>query len=425
MTAPGGGRQCRPRHPAAAGSGSSRRRPPGDHAYAGRAAWLRILGVEDEQVTVAPSARVFRSSEQRWLGGVCAGLAPVRGAGPGWIRLAFVLAALCAGLGVVVYLACWLIIPSDDAANGRSGPSGLVILAWATGGVVLLALLGLLSAIATVFGLGWAVFVVAAAVVASQLVPRLPLRPLWTLPIVAALTLPSVAVALSPVRLALQSGTSVVAPATASRLDGSTYRTGFGTLLVDLRHTRMPSSGSMTLRIDAGIRRTIVALPEDRCVRVTVRYTIHPFARQLASLLTGTAAAADYGVILFGGWHGGFAPSGTSGFAAAPARESGPPTPSLTVDFASQGGSLYVRDYPDGVPPQTNPNWPGFWVKPEARPNLRDEPRRAKVEMLRAWRARVQTEEASARAVNSLIPGPCNPPRAPAGGAMKESGSQR
>ena len=368
---------------------------------------------------------MFRSSEGRWLGGVCAGLAPVRGAGPGWIRIAFVLAAVCAGLGIVVYLASWLIIPIDDAANGRSGPSRLVIVAWAGGCVVLLALLGLLSAIATVFGLGWAVFVVAAAVVASQLVPRLPIRPLWTLPIVAALTLPSVAVALSPVRLALQSGTSVLTPATVARLEGSTYRTGFGTLLVDLRHTRMPSSGSMTLRIDAGVRRTIVALPHNRCVRVSVRFAIHPFARQLASLLTGTATAADYGVILFGGWHGGFAPSGTSGFVAAPAREAAPPGPSLKIDFNSQGGSLYVRDYPDDVAPQTNPNWPGFWVKPEARPNLRGEPRRAQVAMLRNWRARLHRDEASARAVNSLIPGPCNPPRAPAGGATTGSGAQR
>jgi phage shock protein PspC (stress-responsive transcriptional regulator) len=382
----------------------------------------RTLGIDDEQVTTAPRVRVFRSSEQRWLGGVCAGLAPVRGAGPGWIRLAFVLAALCAGLGVVVYLACWLIIPSDDSANGRSGPSGLVILAWATGGVVLLGLLALLSAIATVFGLGWVVFVVAAAVVASQVVPRLPLRPLWTLPIVAALTLPSVAVALSPVRLAVQSGTSVVAPASAGQLERSTYRTGFGTLLVDLRHTRMPASGGMTVRIDAGVRRTIVALPDSRCVRVAVHYTIHPFARQLASLLTGTAATADYGVVLFGGWHGGIAPSGTSGFVVAPARKTGP---YLTIDFSSQGGSLYVRDYPDYVSPQLSPNWPGFWVTPEPRPNLRGEPPRAKALMLRNWRARLLVEKAQVRSVNSLIPGPCNPPATPAAGPTGRSREHR
>jgi phage shock protein PspC (stress-responsive transcriptional regulator) len=368
---------------------------------------------------------VFRSSEQRLLGGVCAGLAPVRGLGAGWLRLAFVLAALCAGLGVIVYVACWLIIPSDDAENERSSPSGLVIVAWATGGAVLLAVLALLSAVATVFGLGWAVLAAAAVAVVAPLLPSVPLRPAWTLPLVAALTLPSVAVALSPVRLALQAGSSVVEPASARQLTTSTYRSGFGTLLVDLRHTQLPSQGTVALRIDAGIRRTIVALPEDRCVRVTVRYHVHPFARQLASLLSGTPAAANYAVVLFGGWHGSYAPAGTSGLVVAPARKTGPPAPTLRIDFVSQGGSLYVRDYPNALSPDTAPNWPGFPVTPEPYPNLHGEPARVARQMVRDWRHRRQIEQASARAVNPLLPGPCNPQSEPVVHAARDAGARR
>src|ERR1700685_3655747 len=52
-----------------------------------------------------------RATSGRWLGGVCAGPAPIRGLGVGWLRFGFVLLALLGGLGIAFYLACWLIIP--------------------------------------------------------------------------------------------------------------------------------------------------------------------------------------------------------------------------------------------------------------------------------------------------------------------------
>jgi phage shock protein PspC (stress-responsive transcriptional regulator) len=363
-----------------------------------------VIDGQEQPLEPAGSARVFRATEHRRIAGVCAGLAPVFGVRVGWLRFAFLLAALCGGLGIVVYFASWLIIPADEDAAGQGGPGGLVILAWATGGVLLLALLALASAVATVFGLGWAVLTVAAAVLAAPAVARLALRPLWVLPAVAALTLPSVAVALSPVRLAVQSGASVERPATSRQLARGTYTSGFGTLLVDLRGTHLPASGTIPLRIDAGIKRTIVALPPNRCVRVVVHYDVHPFARQLASLLSGTPAATDYGLFLFGAWHGSFDASRTTGTVRAPATL---PGPTLSIDFTSQGGSLYVRNYPDGFSPQVQPNWPGFHVTVEPRPNLRGEPQAVRRQMLRDWRARRLREQASADAVNPLIPGPC------------------
>lgn len=339
-------------------------------------------------------------------------MGPVVGIRVGGLRLAFVLAALCGGIGIVVYLAAWLIIPEDEAGIATPGrPKSIVVLAWATGGVLLLALLALASAVATVFGLGWAVLTVAAAVLAAPALAQRRLRPAWMLPAVAALTLPSVAVALSPVRLSIQTGASVARPATAAQVAHATYRSGFGTLLVDLRRTTLPASGTVTLRIDAGVKRTIVALPSDRCVRVVVRYDVHPFVRQLASLLSGTPAAIDYGLFLFGAWHGSFSPSAATGVIAAPATRSGP---TLSIDFSSQGGSLYVRNYPDDVPPQLQPNWPGFHVTLERRPNLTGENATARREMLRDWRARLVRQRQSAAAINPLIPGPCSPAGAPA-----------
>ncbi len=368
----------------------------------------------DPRIESAKAPRVYRRTDRRRLGGVCAGFGAAGRLGAGWIRLGFVLGALCGGLGIAIYVACWLIMPPSEAAEEQQGPGALVVLAWTSAAVLVLVVLGALSAAATVFGLGWLALVAAAATLAASLMPRFRLGQASALLAVAALTLPAVAVALSPVRLAIQSGSTTVTPASAQAMRTVTYRSGFGTLLIDLRHAKLPASGTIPLRIEAGVRRTIVALPADRCVRVQVRYQVHPFARQLASLLTGRRAAADYGVVLFGGFYPSFASAGRDRAVSSPARLAGP---TLQIDFSSQGGELYVRDYPAAISPDAAPNWPGYKVSPEPRPDLSGEPKRAIQEMLRAWHRRLRVERASERAVNPLIPGPCEPPAASQGTA--------
>jgi phage shock protein PspC (stress-responsive transcriptional regulator) len=55
--------------------------------------------------------RMQRSEDDRWLGGVCGGLAAWTGVAS-WIwRLGFVLAVLCAGTGIAIYLLLWLFVP--------------------------------------------------------------------------------------------------------------------------------------------------------------------------------------------------------------------------------------------------------------------------------------------------------------------------
>ena len=54
-----------------------------------------------------------RSRGDRWLGGVCGGIARVSGV-ESWIwRLLFGLLALCAGTGLLLYLLMWVLIPAD------------------------------------------------------------------------------------------------------------------------------------------------------------------------------------------------------------------------------------------------------------------------------------------------------------------------
>ena len=81
--------------------------------------------------------------------------------------------------------------------------------------------------------------------------------------------------------------------------------------------------------------------------------------------------------------------------------------PQLTIDFTSQGGGLYVRNYPASVDPELVPQWPGYPVSLEPRPYLGNEPAKIRRQMLRDWHRRLRTERASKQQVSRLMPGPC------------------
>lgn len=350
------------------------------------------------------STRVGRVRRGRWLTGVCAGLAPVLRVHAAWVRATFVVLGLVGGLGVALYLACWLIFPAEeeDAETVRRG--GVIALAQACAGAVALTALGLLGALATVFGFGWIVLAFAALLLAGWLVASRRLGPAWALLPIAAVTLPAVAVAAGSLRLAPRAGASRTAPRSAAQVRASVYRSGLDTLLIDLRRTALPAAGAVTMRIDAGVRRTIVALPISRCVHVRVRYDVQPFAAQFGALLTGHTTPVFSDLVLFGHVHD----TGSPGTAASAGSQAGPV---LTIDFDSQGGSLFVRDYPDAVNPDDEPNWPGFEVFPEPRPDVNGEPRRAARAMIRNWRLRLALERADESRIDALMPGPCETAR--------------
>jgi phage shock protein PspC (stress-responsive transcriptional regulator) len=354
-----------------------------------------------------PPVGLVRAERERWLGGVCAGLAQVSRVSLAWIRAGFVLTALLGGLGIALYLACWLIIPEAGDETKPPGPSGAVVVAQACAGCVGLAILALLGAVAAVFGFGWLVVGLGAAVLIAVLAGWRRLGPAWALLPVAALTLPAIAVAASGLRLAPQVAASVVTPASAQAIRGHVYRSGLNTMLVDLRRTTFPAAGAtVTLRIAAGMRRTIVALPADRCVRVAVRYHVNPFAARLTALFTGRTDPLFSDLVLFGRL---FSRSPETTAAAATL-----PGPLLYIDFSSQGGSLYVRDYPSDIDPDGQPDWPGFLVHVEPRPDTRGVPRKAARALVSHWEVRRAAELRNARQVDAQMPGLCDPTAAPA-----------
>lgn len=84
--------------------------------------------------------RVLRSRSDRWVAGVCGGLAEHVGA-PSWaVRLVFLVAAMAGGIGVVAYALMWVFLPLDPAAPGQ--PSGR---SRAAGGLDLTGVLGILA----------------------------------------------------------------------------------------------------------------------------------------------------------------------------------------------------------------------------------------------------------------------------------------
>jgi phage shock protein PspC (stress-responsive transcriptional regulator) len=67
---------------------------------------------------------LHRSRDDRWLGGVCGGVARVTGL-PSWVwRLLFILLLMCAGTGVLLYILLWIFVPPDPVpvySNGQAG----------------------------------------------------------------------------------------------------------------------------------------------------------------------------------------------------------------------------------------------------------------------------------------------------------------
>ncbi len=72
---------------------------------------------------IAPK-RLLRSSTDKWLGGVCGGLAQYTGVDVNLVRLiTVVLVIVGVGTTFLVYLAAWLLMPLDTSITGPTyGP---------------------------------------------------------------------------------------------------------------------------------------------------------------------------------------------------------------------------------------------------------------------------------------------------------------
>jgi phage shock protein C len=95
--------------------------PPPAGNYAPPAADLPPTG------TRRTPLRLHRSRDERMVAGVCGGLAETLGIDAVILRLALVLATvLGAGAGVILYVACWILMPGDPESGPTTTPGVLV-----------------------------------------------------------------------------------------------------------------------------------------------------------------------------------------------------------------------------------------------------------------------------------------------------------
>lgn len=69
---------------------------------------------------MADQKQLYRSKEGRVLGGVCAGLSKYLGVDTVLVRLVFLALAFVNGLGAMLYMIMWIIVP-DESSRGLSG----------------------------------------------------------------------------------------------------------------------------------------------------------------------------------------------------------------------------------------------------------------------------------------------------------------
>jgi len=67
--------------------------------------------------------RLYRSHDNKVIGGVCGGIAEFLGVDATWVRIVAAVTALFGGAGVILYILLWLVLP--DSSNGDIGLDGV------------------------------------------------------------------------------------------------------------------------------------------------------------------------------------------------------------------------------------------------------------------------------------------------------------
>jgi hypothetical protein len=83
------------------------------------------------------------------------------------------------------------------------------------------------------------------------------------------------------------------------------------------------------------------------------------------------------------------------------------PGPTLVIDYSTMGGELVVRDYPDDVAPRSYPDWPGYSVYPEERPDTSGLSAAEAERVVEEWRGRRAEQVEDQARVERLQSGPC------------------
>lgn len=67
--------------------------------------------------------RIYRSTTDKVIGGVCGGLGEYFGIDPTWVRVLFVLSLFAEGVGLLAYLIGWIVIPKEPEVTTAASSS--------------------------------------------------------------------------------------------------------------------------------------------------------------------------------------------------------------------------------------------------------------------------------------------------------------
>jgi phage shock protein PspC (stress-responsive transcriptional regulator) len=239
---------------------------------AGRRSCSRQHGKEQEVTTIeepgaAPEPKQLRRSRSdRWIAGVCGGLAEYFGLSAAIYRVLFVALALAGGTGIVLYVAAALVMPAEDREESilaevlrrhRDRP-------WLVIGMALLALLVAFVLSEDGFWPGAASFWLVMALVIAIAVWAARGGRGRVVAVIAALVVLLAAAVGGAIAVAESNGgfgDVVERPLAASELDRE-YELGAGALVLDLRELELPP-GETRLEARVGFGELEVIVPDD------------------------------------------------------------------------------------------------------------------------------------------------------------------
>lgn len=296
-----------------------------------------------------------RARAGRWIAGVCKGIAIRWNIPVLRVRLLFAIATGLFGVGILAYVAFWLALPADDDDESSSLLKGLAYLAFLVAVLAGLATIATAATTAALFGFGWVAAGAAIVFLVMALILWPMLKPAWILLPLIAVVIPVVGVKASKVEIAPQVGLSIVSPGVPREIPKGGYQTGLGDLLVDLRKLHAPRGATVPVRLDTGVGDTVVALPDNRCFNLSVRYKIGSRFVRALGYYNYAAFYGNTSLNTEGHWQ---------------RQGADPKAPTLMIDYNSVSGGLSVRDYPANVGPLYDTEWP-YNVEPPLSPGER------------------------------------------------------
>lgn len=217
-----------------------------------------------------PTARrLTRSTDDRAIAGVAAGLGRYFNIDPVVVRLAFIVGIFLGGVGLIAYVAAWILVPEDKAAAGEGfdGAGAVRRLGIALGALVLT----VAAAIGGFFGVAaggattTAIVVIAAGGLLVVGAATGGMR--WLILPAIVLSLAAGIAAAADIDVRGGSGEPIYSPASTKDLR-SDYRLGMGHLLLDLRKTQF-DTGTHRVHLKLGLGLVEVVVPDNVCVSST------------------------------------------------------------------------------------------------------------------------------------------------------------